>query len=69
MEILVEHTAKEIEKHAEKSGIGSLPGGLARAARKVLHPTIDPVERLAPKVRFAIAATYGYGHYTYRLSK
>jgi predicted metal-dependent peptidase len=66
MEILVEHAARQIEEHERQKGIGSMPGGLSRQARKVLHPAVDPVDQLAAKVRFAVAATYGYGDYTYR---
>jgi predicted metal-dependent peptidase len=66
MEILVEHAARQIEEHERQKGIGSMPGGLSRHARKVLHPAVDPVDQLAAKVRFAVAATYGYGDYTYR---
>ena len=64
LEILVEHTAQRIEE-AERSR-GKVPAGLAREAKRILHPTVDPVRQLESKVRFAVSATFGYGSFTYR---
>jgi len=64
LEILVERTAHEIEE-AEKSR-GNVPAGLAREAKRILHPTVDPVRQLESKARFAVSATFGYGDFSYR---
>jgi len=55
--VLAKHTAQRIEE-AERSR-GKVPAGLAREAKRILHPTVDPVRQLESKVRFAVSATFG----------
>ena len=58
--------AKAIEEHEKQHGKGSVPGGLARAARDLLHPKVDPARELLAKVKYAVACTSGFGNFTYQ---
>lgn len=66
LEVLVEHVSAQIEEWEGSHGQGSLPGGLAREARQILHPTVDPVKQLSSMLRHAMSSTYGFGEFTYR---
>ncbi len=65
-EILREQVAKAIEDYERQRGRGSVPGGLRREAKELLHPTVDPAQQLAAKVRFALTSTSGFGDFSFR---
>jgi predicted metal-dependent peptidase len=66
LDVLCEYTSKQIEEWEGSHGRGSAPGGLIREARKILHPTVDPVARIESLLRHSLDCTYGYGLFTYR---
>ena len=61
--------ASAIEKHMRAYGKGSMPAGLARLAKDILHPKRDVVSLLMAECRYAVAHIPGFGSQTWTRPK
>lgn len=64
-DLIEAQVAKAIEDYEGSHGRGSVPGHLAKQARDLLHPIVDPVKELRSCVKYAVESIAGFGDYSY----
>lgn len=65
-QMIAEATARAIEEFEKLKGRGTVPAGLRRLAGEILRPRVDPAKELLSRCKYALAATPGYGDFTYQ---
>lgn len=57
--------AKAVEDYEGSHGRGSVHGAMAKRAKELLHPPVDPVKELRACVKYAVESIPGFGEFTF----